>query len=142
MKNHQIIGIAALGVLGSCQVEKHETELGQPNIVWIYAEDVNPWFSCYGNTVIQTPHIDRLAANGTMFTNAFTTSPVCSASRSAIITGIHQNTIGVHAHHSARTVEAQHYLPDSVRTIPELLRDAGYYTFNDGKDDYNFSYNR
>jgi arylsulfatase A-like enzyme len=142
MKNHQLLGIAALGMLGSCQDNQNEPDLGQLNIVWIYAEDVNPWFSCYGNTVIKTPNIDRMAAHGTMFTNAFTTSPVCSASRSAIITGIHQNATGVHAHHSARTVESQHYLPDSVKTVPELLRDAGYYTFNDGKDDYNFSYNR
>lgn len=76
------------------------------------------------------------------FTNAFMPAPVCSACRSGIITGIMPTTIGVQNHHSSRTEESAIYLPENVKTIPELFKAEGYYTFNNGKDDFNFMYNR
>ena len=57
-------------------------------------------FSCYGERSIETPHVDRLAREGTMFTHAFVTAPVCSPCRSALITGMYQTTIGAHHHRS------------------------------------------
>ena len=114
----------------------------RPNILWIFAEDINTVISSYGVEINQTPNIDRLAENGVLFRNAFAASPVCSPARSAIITGYMPTTIGVHNHHSSRSVESAIYLPDSIKTIPELFREAGYYTYNYGKDDYNFMYNR
>ena len=55
----------------------------KPNILWFVVDDMSANFSCYGETAIQTPHVDRLAREGTKFTNAFVTAPVCSACRSA-----------------------------------------------------------
>lgn len=55
----------------------------RPNIVWIIVDDMSAHFSCYGKTLISTPHVDRLAREGTRFTKAFETAPVCSPSRSA-----------------------------------------------------------
>ena len=52
------------------------------NVLWIYLEDVSGWFSCYGDTTIQTPNIDGLAASGTRFTRFYTPAGVCSATRS------------------------------------------------------------
>ena len=69
-------------------------------------------------------------------------APVCSACRSSIITGIMSTTLGLHNHHSSRTEESAITLPIHVKTIPELFKNAGYFTFNNGKDDYNFKYNR
>ena len=114
----------------------------QPNILWIYVEDICPFLSCYGYDINQTPHIDKLAENGVLFEKAFTPSPVCSPTRSGIITGMMPTTIGVHNHHSSRTVESAIFLPDEVKLIPDLFRDAGYYVYNNGKDDYNFIYDR
>lgn len=114
----------------------------QPNILWIYVEDLNPVLSCYGETINPTPHIDNLAENGVLFKKAFTPAPVCSAARSAIITGTMATTFGTHNHHSSRTVEDAIFLPDSIKTIPEIFKANGYHTFNHGKDDYNFIYNR
>ena len=61
----------------------------KPNILWIVAEDLCPDLHCYGTPLVKTPNIDKLAAEGAMFTNAFSSAPVCSASRSAILTGMY-----------------------------------------------------
>ena len=60
----------------------------RPNVLWIYLEDVSGWFSCYGDEVIQTPHIDALAKSGTRFDRFYTCAGVCSAMRSGTITGM------------------------------------------------------
>ena len=112
------------------------------NILWIYVEDISPDLGCYGNELAQTPFLDQMARDGIMFTNAITPAPVCSPTRSALITGVMHTTLGLHNHHSSRTRESAIYLPDSIRTIPEILKNAGYFTFNHGKDDYNFWYRR
>ena len=114
----------------------------QPNILWIYLEDTAPLLGCYGTSVIATPNIDKLAKNGIRFTNTYMPAPVCSPSRSSVITGTMSTTLGLHNHHSARTKASAIYLPKEVKTIPELFIKAGYFTFNNGKDDYNFTYDR
>ncbi|MEP4078538.1 MAG: sulfatase [Haloferula sp.] len=123
---------------------------GKPNILWIFSEDLSPYMGCYDDPVNSghTPAIDKLAASGVLFKRAFVPAPVCSASRSAIITGAMQTTTGTHQHRSGRwpkgvvPEDTQIHLPDGVVTIPELMRKAGYFTFNCGKDDYNFHYDR
>jgi N-sulfoglucosamine sulfohydrolase len=127
-------------IFSSCSTKPNENR--SPNILWIYLEDTSPLLSCYGTSIISTPNIDKLAKNGMLFENAIMPAPVCSASRSSIITGMMSTTLGLHNHHSSRTKESAIYLPDSIKTIPEIFKEAGYFTFNNGKDDYNFSYNR
>ncbi len=135
-----LLGIAAAFTLNSCGLE--ETPPAKPNILWIYLEDTSPLLGSYGTHLIATPHIDTLAQRGVVCTNAFMPAPVCSASRSSIITGMMSTTLGLHNHHSSRTEASAIYLPDSIQTLPELFKQAGYFTFNNGKDDYNFSYDR
>jgi uncharacterized sulfatase len=115
----------------------------RPNVLWIYCEDMGLDLGCYGDPLVRTPHIDRLAAEGVLFTNAFVTAPVCSASRSAIITGRYQTGFGAHHHRSRRDTP----LPPSVRLVTDRFRDAGYFTCNSagppaydrpGKTDFNF----
>lgn len=119
----------------------------RPNVLWLFLEDTNPWFSCYGDTVVQTPNIDALAAAGVKFDRGYQTAGVCSPSRSATITGMYQTTIGAHNHLSSqpnfRGIDmGDDYdaipLPEGMKTIPEYFTDAGYYTFNEGKTHYNF----
>ena len=74
----------------------------RPNILWLIAEDFSPDLGCYGTTEVSTPNLDRLAEQGTRYTRFFTTAPVCSASRSAFMTGMYQTTIGAHNHRSHR----------------------------------------
>lgn len=122
----------------------------RPNILWILAEDFSPHLGCYGTKEVHTPNIDRLAAEGVRYTRAFATAPVCSASRSAFMTGMYQTTIGAHNHRSHR--DDGYRLPDGVRVLTDWMRDAGYFTGNirtfppdlnlrgTGKTDWNFTY--
>jgi arylsulfatase A-like enzyme len=120
----------------------------KPNIVWIIVDDMSANFACYGEKLIQTPNVDRLAREGTRFSKAFVTAPVCSPCRSALITGMYQTSIGAHHHRSGRGVE-RIYLPKGVEPVPALFQRVGYYTCiggprtsgkGFGKTDYNFEW--
>ena len=91
------------------------------------------------NKGVHTPHIDKLASEGAMFTNAFTTAPVCSASRSAMMTGHYQNYNGGNQHRTA----GKKPLPYGIKPIPHILEEAGYYTAIgcglSGKTDCNYT---
>lgn len=130
------------GVIGGTE---GKTTGRRPNILWIIAEDICPDMGCYGHPLVNTPNIDKLAGEGARYTNAFTTSPVCSASRSAFMTGMYQTSIGCHHHRSHRY--DGYTLPEPVKIITEYFREAGYFTCNcaglawhkPGKTDLNFT---
>lgn len=86
--------------------------------------------SCYGENCISTPNLDRLAEQGTRFTRAYATSPVCSTFRSSLITGMYQTSTGTHHHRSGRSVDHRIYLPEGVQPLPAIFREHGYYTCN------------
>ncbi len=120
----------------------------RPNIVWIVVDDMSANFSCYGEKTIRTPHVDQMAKDGTRFSRAFVTAPVCSPCRSALITGCYQTTTGAHHHRSGRG-ELKITLPGDVVPVPVLFQKAGYYTCIGGhgatgeklgKTDYNFEW--
>jgi len=119
-----------------------ETEQTRPNILWIYIDDQDPRYGCYGEELVNTPNIDALAAAGVLFERTYVPVPVCAPSRSALITGSYPIRLGTHNMRSSRDPSAPIYLPDGLETLPELFRHAGYETFNHGKDDYNFVYDR
>ncbi|MDG2072063.1 MAG: sulfatase [Pseudomonadales bacterium] len=114
----------------------------RPNILWIYIEDQDPRYGCYGEPLVDTLNIDALADQGVVFERAYSPAPVCSPSRSAVITGSYAIRNGTHVQRSSRFPGEEIYLPTGTKTVPELFRDAGYFTFNRGKDDYNFAYDR
>ena len=99
----------------------------RPNVLWFVVDDMSANFSCYGEKTIRTPAVDQLAEDGLLFTRAYATSPVCSTFRSAMITGMYQNSIGSHHHRSGRGKHRIQLL-DGVRPIPELFQQAGYFT--------------
>jgi uncharacterized sulfatase len=121
---------------------------GRPNILWIIAEDLSPDLSCYGEGLVKTPNINKLASEGVRYTNVCTTSPVCSATRSAFMTGMYQTSIDCHHHRSHRY--DGYTLPEPVKVITEYFREAGYFTSNcaglnwnkRGKTDFNFKLNK
>lgn len=112
------------------------------NILWIYLEDVSPWFGCYGDPLARTPFLDSLAEEGSLFERCYTTSPVCSPARSSLITGAWPSRLGMQHHRSSRTAVDRNYLGKGFKTLPERFQTQGYLTFNFGKDDYNFEYDR
>jgi N-sulfoglucosamine sulfohydrolase len=96
----------------------------------IVADDLSPDAGCYGNPVIKTPNLDKLAAEGTRFTHAFCTTASCSASRSVILTGLHNHANGQYGHQHSYHHFAAH---DTVKSLPVLLTEAGYRTARAGK---------
>ncbi len=100
------------------------------NIVLFVADDLGKDLGCYGNPVIKTPHIDRFAREGTVFTHAFATTASCSASRSVILTGLHNHANAHYGHQ-----HSYHHFSsfDWVKSLPVLLKQAGYRTARVGK---------
>lgn len=97
-----------------------------PNIVFIIADDLGGNdLACYGNTVVQSPNIDRIASEGMVFTNAYLTTSSCSPSRTSIISGRYPHNTG--------SAELHTPLPEGIAIFPELLQEAGYYTAQAGK---------
>ncbi len=109
-----------------------EPARNRPNILWITSEDNSPYLGCYGDGQALTPNLDRLAAEGVRYRNAFANAPVCSAARSTLITGMLAPALGIHNHRSKVRI------PGRFKSFPEYLRAAGYYCTNNAKTDYNF----
>ncbi|TWU55609.1 Arylsulfatase [Rubripirellula reticaptiva] len=140
------LGIIFIGLLfasccgDACAVAEDagDTIGSKPNVLWIMIEDWSPDLSCYGTKGIDTPHVDQLASQGIRYESAFTTSPVCSTSRSAMMTGFHQNYIRANQH---REYDKQP-LPHGIKPIPHLFQEAGYFTaLMSNKTDCNFTPN-
>lgn len=103
----------------------------RPNIIFMVSDDHGTdAIGCYGNPVIRTPHLDKLAAEGVRFTNAYCTSASCSASRSAIMTGMYNHAIGHYGH----AHDYHHFSTfDTIKSLPLYLSEAGYRTARIGK---------
>jgi N-sulfoglucosamine sulfohydrolase len=108
-----------------------QAPLDKPNILWIVSEDNDPFLGCYGDTYATTPNIDAFAKQGILYRNAFSAAPVCAPSRSALITGMYPTTLGT------EHMRSNYPVPGFVRFFPAYLKEAGYYTTNNSKKDYN-----
>lgn len=102
-----------------------------PNILWITSEDNSPFIGAYGDEYADTPNIDRLAEEGVVYENAYATTPVCAPSRFTLITGTYANRMGT------ENMRSTYPIPDDIRFYPHYLQQAGYYTTNNQKKDYN-----
>ena len=107
----------------------------KPNILWLVSEDNSlHYMNLYTEGGAEMPNISSLASTGVVFENAFSNAPVCSVARSTIITGVYAPRIGTQYHRRMSLVK----LPNNVKPLPVYLKEAGYYTTNNSKEDYNF----
>ena len=132
--------------LNSCSNEQQEGKSNEveprPNILWIVADDLGADLGCYGNSIIHTPNLDKLASEGVKYTNFFTVTAVSSPSRSSLMTGMYPTSIESHQHR----IQYKKALPIGIFPITKYFRNAGYFTSNGnyrnknrpGKKDYNF----
>ena len=141
--------------------EKTEKPL---NIIWISCEDIGPILSTYGNKAIKTPNIDRIAAEGVKYTNAYSTVGVCAPSRFSIITGMYPARLGAHNMRTGNFYtykdpdkltykqnkgvidksginipEYEVVTPTNIKAFTEYLRNENYYCINNNKCDYQFN---
>ena len=157
--------IHLLFILFCCLFIQAQEKTKKPlNIIWISCEDIGPILSAYGNETINTPNIDRIAAECVKYTNAYSTVGVCAPSRFSIITGMYPARLGAHNmrtgnHNNFKSPEdVSHKLdkgildkfgknvpeyevvtPTYVKLLPEYLRAENYYCVNDNKCDYQFN---
>jgi N-sulfoglucosamine sulfohydrolase len=103
----------------------------RPNILWIVSEDNTTMLGSYGDGFATTPNLDKFASKSIRYKNAFSTAPVCAPSRNTLITGMYPPSLGTEHMRSGYPV------PDFVKFFPRYLREAGYYTTNNAKKDYN-----
>jgi N-sulfoglucosamine sulfohydrolase len=126
MRINLFLGVIPIFIFG-CQYSK-KNKVRPPNILLIVSEDHSPHLSCYGDTVIKTPNLDKIAREGILFRNAYVTESISSPSRSSILTGLYayQNgQLGTAAH--------GYHIVGDVPNIYQLLKDAGYRTGMIGK---------
>lgn len=129
--------LALILFLGACSQEPPP-----PNILFILVDDLG-WadLACYGSSFHETPHIDQLAAEGIKFTNAYASSPVCSPTRAAIMTGKNPTLVGITdwipgqdpQNRKLLGPSDKHELPLEEHTLAEAFQANGYQTFFAGK---------
>lgn len=133
-----------LVLTGACQPENHsDLEGSRPNIVFILADDLG-WadLPVYGNRFNEAPHLTRLAEQGIRFTDAYAACPVCSPTRASIMSGQYPARVGIidfitgHWRPYEEVIVPKNrtqYLPLEIRTLGEILKQAGYHTGYFGK---------
>ncbi len=123
-------GLVAASVLPSCQ-RQEAREIRIKNVVILIGDDhASGVLGCYGNPIVRTPNLDRLASRGTIFTNAYSNAPVCSASRQSLLTGKYPHSTGV-------TLLTTPFPDSGNLTLAEILKQHGYVTGVIGKTHFN-----
>ena len=151
--------IVTLSLLGSFVPHAEKPSTGgrggdRPNVVWIVADDLSPILPAYGDSAAHTPALDRIAREGTVYEHAYATAPVCSPSRTSLLTGLHPAAMGAqHMRVMQRTSALaeitdpellaiptyQAVPPPDITPLPSLLRRAGYSAVIRGKEDFQFA---
>ena len=132
-------------LLAACKM----TETKKPlNILWLVAEDLSPYYlNAYGDSRAPTPNLDRLAKEGVVYTHNFSVSGVCSPSRATLATGLYPNSFGAQnmrtlnqqaAAREIGIIDYQAVPPSEVKMVSEIMRENGYYTTNNPKEDYQY----
>lgn len=116
----------------------------QPNILWLVTEDMGAYIPPFGDSTVATPNLSRLAKEGVIYPNLYSTSGVCSPSRAAIATGMYPSSIGANHMRTNSYMDVtglpsyEAVPPAQVKMLSELMRLQGYYCTNNYKTDYQF----
>ena len=121
--------ISLLLIVASCSSEPGQQQvIDTPNILFIAVDDLRPELGCYGMNHIQSPNIDRLAAEGTRFDRSYCNIPVCGASRASLMTGLRPARNRFLTYYTRADEDAP-----AITTLPQHFRNQGYHTISNGK---------
>jgi len=131
MKTIQTLLVTLLGCATLLAADK-------PNIIFILSDDLAQGdLGCYGQKLIQTPNLDRMAVEGTRYTQAYCGTSICAPSRTSLMTGLHVGHSPVRGNYEIKAISAfgagQLPLPESTVTVAQILKSAGYATACTGK---------
>lgn len=127
-------GALALAAAGWSWRARSAISPKRPNVLFVMTDDqAQSALGAYGNTILATPHMDRIAREGVRFNQAFVTNSLCAPSRASFLTGLYSHSHGITTNGEESGWYEQGGLPDSLPTWPRLLRDAGYQTAMVGK---------
>src|SRR5688572_15718267 len=129
--------LAALAVLAVAWPDGRAAAPRSPNVVLILTDNHGAWtLGCYGNTDVRTPHIDRLAQEGTLFTRCYSSNAVCSPTRATYLTGLIPSQHGIHSYLRGGDAQMGPKARCEIaefRSLPQILADAGYVCGLSGK---------
>lgn len=123
-RRHFLFQTAGFAGLSGAQIQR-------PNILWITCEDMGPHIGCFGDSFAKTPILDELARQGFRYRRCWSNAPVCAPARTTIISGIYPPAMG------AEHMRSEIGMGEGRKMFPQILREAGYYTTNNSKEDYN-----
>ncbi len=120
----------SLSLFSACQEKQNDNE-EMPNVLFVSIDDMNDWVDCLdGPKSVNTPHLDNLASQGVLFSNAHCTAPASAPSRTSVMTGLRPSTSGVYSNiHDLREAPVL----DTAKTIPEYFKELGYTVKGGGK---------
>jgi len=131
MKNKQLLivllGLTACCIFTGCK-ERAKPSKSPMNVLFIAVDDLRPELGCYGNQIIQSPNIDKLANEGVVFTRAYTQQAICGPSRASLMSGLRPDYCGV----THNRTYFRNTVPEVV-TLPQYFLQHGYITYSIGK---------
>lgn len=124
-----LVSLTWLAFITACTVTAADQPVSRrPNVLFIAVDDLGPALGCYGNVVVQTPNVDRLARTGVRFARAYNQIPLCNPSRASVLTGLRPDVTQVFD----LTRHFRDAVPDAV-TLPQRFRQAGWWVGRVGK---------
>jgi arylsulfatase A-like enzyme len=125
--------LSAVGVASAMGGAAQGQIVERPNILWITCEDMSPSLGCFGDKYAETPRLDALAEKSLRYTCCWSNAPVCAPARTTIISGVYPPALG------AEHMRSMTKMGQGQKMFPQYLREAGYYTTNNSKEDYNIA---
>ena len=136
MKINTLIFFVLILLFFSCGMKNKSGDSGQqhPNVLFISVDDLNDWLGCMnGHPNTKTPNMDKLAAQGVLFTNAHCQAPLCGPSRASIMTGLRPSTTGIYGMIDDNQIKSDNDVTEDIIFLPEYFKNRGYHTMGIGK---------
>ena len=124
------LALVCIAMVASTLMANAVADDSQPrrNVLFLVSDDLNTMLGCYGDPIVKTPNIDRLAARGVLFNHAYCTFPLCGPSRNSMLTGLYPNSTGIQSNGQI----FRQTIPNQL-SLSQAFRQQGYFAGRIGK---------